>query len=58
VNPKTNGDLSWRSVHSYETDLEDAMERWKNKLYEVLTMICTQITKMMCDIGLGFYDLP
>jgi hypothetical protein len=28
VNPTTNGELSWRSVHSYDTDSEDAMDRW------------------------------
>jgi hypothetical protein len=24
-----DGELSWRSVHSYDTDSEDAMTRWK-----------------------------
>jgi len=37
VNPTTDGELSWRSVCSYDMDLEDAMTRWKNKLYEVST---------------------
>jgi hypothetical protein len=29
VNPTVDGELSWRSVCSYDTDSEDAMERWK-----------------------------
>jgi hypothetical protein len=45
INPTTDGELSWRSVKSYDTDSEDAMERWKNKLYEVSTHRCVRITK-------------
>jgi hypothetical protein len=41
VNPTVDGELSWRSVHSYDTDSKDAMERWKNKIYEVSTRRCT-----------------
>jgi hypothetical protein len=40
INPMMDGELSWRSVKSYDTDSEDAMERWKNKLYEVSTRRC------------------
>jgi hypothetical protein len=35
VNPIAYGELSWRSVLSYDTGSEDSMERWHNKLYEV-----------------------
>jgi hypothetical protein len=28
VNPIANGELSWRSVHSHDIDLEDAMDIW------------------------------
>jgi hypothetical protein len=41
INPTVDGELSWRSVKSYDIDSEDAMERWKNKLYEVSTRRCT-----------------
>jgi len=37
VNPIVDGELSWRSLHSYDIDSEDAMERWKNELYDVST---------------------
>jgi hypothetical protein len=37
VNPTKNGELSWRSVKSYDIDSEDDMERWQHKLYEVST---------------------
>jgi hypothetical protein len=29
INPTTDGELSWRSVKSYDMDSEDAMDRWK-----------------------------
>jgi hypothetical protein len=45
INPTTDGELSWRSVKSYDMDSEDAMDRWKNKLYEVSTRRCVRITK-------------
>jgi hypothetical protein len=51
VNPTTDGELSWRSVHSYDTDSEDAMDRWKNKLYEVSTYGGHQCLKMLRDIA-------
>jgi hypothetical protein len=28
INPTTYGDLIWRSVKSYDSDSEEAMERW------------------------------
>jgi hypothetical protein len=37
MNPTMDGELSCRSVKSYDTDSKDAIERWKNKLYEVST---------------------
>jgi hypothetical protein len=44
INTMVDGELSWRSVKSYEMDYEDAMERWKNKLYELSTRRCTHIS--------------
>jgi hypothetical protein len=29
INPRIYGELSWRSIHSYDKDSEDVMERWK-----------------------------
>jgi len=47
INPTTDGELSWRSVKSYDMDYdmdyEDVMDRWKNKLYEVSTRRCIHI---------------
>jgi len=47
INPTAYGELSWQSVKSYDTDSEDSMERWKNKLYEVSTRRCVKITRAM-----------
>jgi hypothetical protein len=33
INPTANRELSWRSVNSYDTNYENALDRWQNKLY-------------------------
>jgi hypothetical protein len=40
VNPTFDGELRWRSICSYDTYLEEAMDIWKNNLYEVSTERC------------------
>jgi hypothetical protein len=37
INPTAYGELSQRSVKSYDIDSVDAMKRWKKNLYEVYT---------------------
>jgi len=37
INPTVDGEMSWRSVKSYDIDLEDSMERWQHKMYEFYT---------------------
>jgi hypothetical protein len=32
INPTADGELSWRSIKSYDIDSEDAMEIWKKKV--------------------------
>jgi hypothetical protein len=34
INPITDGELSRRSVKSYDIDYENVMEMWQNKLYK------------------------
>jgi hypothetical protein len=43
VNPTADGELSWRSVKYYDMDSEDALDRWKNQIYEVSTRRCAHI---------------
>jgi hypothetical protein len=40
INPMVDGEMSWTSVKSYDTDSKDSTERWKNKLYEVSNRTC------------------
>jgi hypothetical protein len=56
INLVVDGELCLRSVNSYDTDFEDALERWKNKLYEVSTCRCARITKAICWIGSELCD--
>jgi hypothetical protein len=44
VNPMVDGELSWRSLDSYDIDSDDTMERWHLIIYEVSTRRCMQIT--------------
>jgi hypothetical protein len=48
-------ELIIKSVDSYDIDLEDVMERWKNNLYEVSTRRCTQITTLADKDEFGPY---
>jgi hypothetical protein len=58
INAMIYGELSWISMHSHDIDLEDDMDRWKNKLYEVSTRIYEKITKVVCLINTEFCDAP
>jgi hypothetical protein len=40
VNLTAEGELRWRSVHSYDTNSKYTMDKWKNKLYEISTRKC------------------
>jgi hypothetical protein len=55
ANPTVDGELSWRSMESYDTDSKDAMKRWQNKLYEFSTRICACITTEVCEEEFGSY---
>jgi hypothetical protein len=55
INPTLDGELSWLSVKSYDIYSKDALERWKNKLYEVSTRRCTHISPKECEDEFGSY---
>jgi hypothetical protein len=33
INPMADGNLSWRSDNACSSDLEEALENWKNNMY-------------------------
>jgi hypothetical protein len=45
-------------VKAYDIDSENTMERWHNKLYEVSTMRCAWVTKVVRWIGFELCDAP
>jgi hypothetical protein len=55
VNPMMDGELSWRSVKSYEIDSDDTLERWQKKLYEISKRRCTCITTEVHEKEFGSY---
>jgi hypothetical protein len=44
VNPTTDGALSWRSISSCASDLEEGLECWKHMLHELSNRRCARIT--------------
>jgi hypothetical protein len=58
INPTTNRYLIWRSVKYHDMDSTDAMERWKNKIYEVSMRRCSpmSIEERMEYFGSYMYD--
>jgi hypothetical protein len=42
INPIANGELSWRSVKSYEMDSKYAIDIWNNNIYEFSTCILSR----------------
>jgi hypothetical protein len=58
VNPTTDGVLSWRSISSCVSDLEESLENWKHRLHEVCKRKCSCITDAMRWIGIEVCDPP
>ena len=58
VNPTTEGIISWRSINSCMSDLEEALENWKQRLQEVSTRKCARITRALRCIGTEIYETP
>jgi hypothetical protein len=55
INPTVDGELSWRSVKYYDKDSEDALDQWKNNIYEVSTRMCAHILEEECMEEFGSY---
>jgi hypothetical protein len=58
INTIADGNLSWRSDSTCSSDLEEALENWQNKIYEVSTRRCARITKEVRWIGTTISNLP
>jgi hypothetical protein len=58
INPMANGNLSWRSDNACSSDSEEALEKWKNKMYEVSTRRCARLTREVRWIGTTVSNLP
>jgi hypothetical protein len=50
VDTIADGALSWRSIISFTSDLEEGLEQWDHQLHEVLTRRCACITRSLCWI--------
>jgi hypothetical protein len=55
INPIEDGELSWRSMKTYDNYLEDSIERWKNKIYKISTRRCARITTGVHDEKFSSY---
>jgi hypothetical protein len=58
INPIAYGNLRWRSDSICSSDSEEALEKWKNKMYEVSMRRCDRLTWEVCWIGTQVINLP
>jgi hypothetical protein len=58
INPTTDGNLSWRSESACSSNLEEALENWQNRMYEVSTRQCVRLTKSVHWIGTKISNIP
>jgi hypothetical protein len=58
INPIVDGNLSWKSDNTCSSDSEEALENWKNKLYEFFMQICAKLTREVHWIGTEVSNLP
>jgi hypothetical protein len=58
INPTSDGNLSWRSDNACSLDSEEALEKWKNKMYVVSTRRCARLTREVRWIGTTVSNLP
>jgi hypothetical protein len=49
--PTTDGNLSWRSDNACSSDSKEALENWKNQMYEVSAWRCAILTREVPWIG-------
>jgi hypothetical protein len=58
INPTSDGNLSWRSDSAFSLDSKEALENWKNKMYEVSSQQCARLTREIRWIGTTVSNLP
>jgi hypothetical protein len=58
INPTTDVNLSWRSESACSSDLEESLENWKNRMYEISTWRCARLTWEVHWIGTEVSNLP
>ena len=58
INPTVEGVLRWENYNEFFSDSDGEIENWKNRLHDVSTLRCLQITKNFCCISSEVIDLP
>jgi hypothetical protein len=58
INPIVDGNLSWKSDNTCSLDSREALEKWKNKMYEFFMQICDKLTREVHWIGTEVSNLP
>lgn len=58
VNPTADGRIAWEHEISCTSDLDEEIERWKNRLHEVTTLNCNMMTRLLHYISTKVRDLP
>jgi hypothetical protein len=58
LNPIADKNLSWRSDNTFSSDSEEALENWKDQMYEVSTRRCARLTREVHWIDTTVSNLP
>jgi hypothetical protein len=58
INPTVDVNLIWWSDSACSSDSEEALENWKNHMYELSTRRCSQLTREVCWISTTISNLP
>ena len=58
VNPTTKGKLTWEHDNSCASNSEEELENWHNRIHEVSTRNCAQVTKSVFCMTSEVCNLP
>lgn len=58
INPMTYGWITWEKENSCNSDSDEELEHWQNRLQEVSSLRCNRLTKSIRCISTEVWNLP
>jgi len=53
-----DGQITWECESSFTLDSDEEVERWKNRLHEVIMLNCNMMTHSLCYVSIEVRDMP